>query len=170
MDAARPSTASKRLFQVPLPSRSTLVFTNSSAGHGNTMWMAPPRASIASRNRISEPHAALANPMPAFMASSCFSSNCLIASSFSGGNRGTRRSGASIIWPEKMTSFGIGKHSSKKSARPWRCRDNTRACFRVEESACRLLLAAPTAARYACFAPSKSPRITSVSAMVAFFQ
>ena len=34
------------------------------------------------------------------------------------GKRGVRRSGASIIWPEKTTSLGIGKQSSKASARP----------------------------------------------------
>ena len=57
------------------------------------------------RNRMSD-RSALANPIPAFIAASCFSNSSLLLL-LDNGKRGVRRSGASIMCPEKTTSFGI---------------------------------------------------------------
>ena len=152
--------------QAPSPASSTLVFTNSSAGHGKTKWMVPPRASMASRNRMSEPEAALANPIPAFMAASCFSRSSLISGSFAGGKRGVRRSGASIIWPEKTTSLGLGNtHQGIGAAVEVSRRES--GLRRVEERARRLSSPRRTR-RDTLVSPFSVPKTTSASLRCSF--
>ncbi|MBI4615357.1 MAG: hypothetical protein HY720_17200 [Planctomycetes bacterium] len=116
-----------RSLQFEPGTRSTLVLSDLSREEGKTTWISPPRSSISSRNRMSDPQAADANPIPAPSSASFLPIASRTAPSISGENLGSGRSGRSTMWPAKMTTWGTGRHRSIREKSNAKCLARNRA-------------------------------------------